>query len=60
MQSLCTTDRLARRNDDILDNDLKDNAGKNAERKSLELRRETPAYESVEDYDPVLRAHCRL
>jgi hypothetical protein len=31
-----------------------------SERKSLELERETEAYESVEDYDPVLRAHCRL
>jgi hypothetical protein len=30
------------------------------EPKSLELKRETEAYESVEEYDPVLRAHCRL
>jgi hypothetical protein len=45
---------------DILNSEVKDDAGKDAERKSLELKRETGAYESVEDYDPVLRAHCRL
>ena len=45
---------------DLLNNDVKDDAGKDAERKSLELKPETKAYESVADYDPVLRAHCRL
>jgi len=30
------------------------------ELKKLELERETEAYKSVEDYDPVLRSHCRL
>jgi hypothetical protein len=28
--------------------------------KSAEREHETAAYGSVEDYDPVLRAHCRL
>ena len=30
------------------------------EPKCLERKRETEPYKSVEDYDPVLRAHCRL
>jgi hypothetical protein len=38
----------------------KDDATRGEEMKSLELNRETAAYESVDDYDPVLRAHCRL
>jgi hypothetical protein len=42
---------------DVLDND---DARKEKELKSLELERETKAYESVEEYDPVLRSHCRL
>jgi hypothetical protein len=45
---------------DLLNDDLKDEARKDAELKSLELKRQTEAYESVLDYDPVLRAHCRL
>jgi hypothetical protein len=45
---------------DLLNNDPKDDAGKEAEQRRLELKRETAAYESVADYDPVLRAHCRL
>ena len=42
---------------DVLDNG---DARKEKELKSLELERETKAYESVEEYDPVLRSHCRL
>jgi hypothetical protein len=45
---------------DLLNDDVQDDARKDAELKSLERKRETKAYESVEDYDPVLRAHCRL
>jgi hypothetical protein len=45
---------------DLLNDDLKGDAGKDAETTSLELKRETEAYERAEDYDPVLRAHCRL
>jgi hypothetical protein len=37
-----------------------DDKKEDRERKSLERERETQAYESVMDYDPVLRAHCRL
>jgi hypothetical protein len=45
---------------DFLD-DRKDDARRDVELKSLELERATKAsYESVADYDPVLRAHCRL
>ena len=44
----------------VVSDALKDDVTKDAELKSLELKRETKAYESVADYDPVLRAHCRL
>jgi hypothetical protein len=37
-----------------------DAANKDAELKSVAVKRETDAYERVEYYDPVLRAHCRL
>ncbi len=37
---------------EVLDNDY---VRKEKELKSLELERETKAYESVEEYDPVLR-----
>ena len=43
---------------DVLDNG---DARKEKELKSPELERETKAYESVEEYDPMpLRSHCRL
>jgi hypothetical protein len=45
---------------DLLKDDMKEDAGKAAELGSLEFERETAAYESVADYEPVLRAHCRL
>ena len=39
---------------------LKEDDTKDAGLKSPERKRETETYESVEHYDPVLRAHCRL
>jgi hypothetical protein len=45
---------------DLLNDDVKDGARKDAELKGLERERETDPFKSVEDYDPVLRAHCRL
>jgi hypothetical protein len=37
-----------------------DDKKEDAELKSIERERKTEAYGSLEDYDPVLRAHCRL
>jgi hypothetical protein len=45
---------------DLLKDDMTDDTGKDAELGGLEFERETAAYESVADYEPVLRAHCRL
>jgi hypothetical protein len=42
---------------DDMKNESKDNFGKDTKQESLKLMRETAAYQSVDDYDPVLRAH---